>query len=778
MLNNIKGVLMNKTFKLLTLFCLAGLSLSSCESTNIFDSMSFLNSNKEIETSNEQNEQKNNDDAVEKDSFRIMWQNWDGFVLEIDHQVPYGTIPSYDGATPTRENDDSYSYTWSGWSPEISPVTKDQIYTAVYSKGDLVIEEQPWEVSHGITPTFSSNNKKITYGLYPQKFISDEQLISNLNSLVTAEENGWFLFKNDYYAKVKAEPFYNNTFDDGSLIKNNETYWFKCEPIVWRVLSKDHFNYFLLSDLVLDCLEYYETNYETPREINGETIYHNNYEYSDIRDWLNNDFYNSAFSLSKTNNRTTIVRNKASTTDSNSNIYACKTTLDKVSILSYQDYINSDYEFTTSPNESENRICKSTDYSRARGLLSSKESGKKNGSSSYWSRSPYSENQYRSWRINPSGKLDLFDTGSKGGIRPCITIKISDNVKPITDDCIRVTWKDYDDDILYFEEEFNVPYKPSFDGALPYREDDDQYSYFWTGWSPEINEINEDTTFTSTYCAFKKNETNNPIVSEDGTKIQYGYYPQRHVSDKSLWNTLSSVSDILTNGWVRYENKYYFKANTNAYYGTIFDNKEQIKYSEYWFECEPIVWDILSKNEDTYFVESSKLLDTKQYCTFSEDEREIDGKTIYKNNYQYSYIREWLNDEFYNKAFYLNDSSIQITLVDNSGKDLSSNENQYRCDDTNDKIFLLSYLDYRNEDYGFVNEKSRQCLTTDFSRANRASNISNYGDYRLLGSYWTRTPSYNYNSYAYCVSKGGAFESYYTTNNGYCVRPAMNIKIN
>lgn len=45
----------------------------------------------------------------------------------------YNTTPTYNEATPTKSKDDSYEYTFSGWSPEIKPVTADVTYMAQFS---------------------------------------------------------------------------------------------------------------------------------------------------------------------------------------------------------------------------------------------------------------------------------------------------------------------------------------------------------------------------------------------------------------------------------------------------------------------------------------------------------------------------------------------------------------------------------------------------------------------------------------------------------------------
>ena len=64
--------------------------------------------------------------------FTVTWKNYDGAVLEVDNDVIEGTMPTYDGATPERAEDDFYTYTWSGWEPEVYAVSKDETYTATF----------------------------------------------------------------------------------------------------------------------------------------------------------------------------------------------------------------------------------------------------------------------------------------------------------------------------------------------------------------------------------------------------------------------------------------------------------------------------------------------------------------------------------------------------------------------------------------------------------------------------------------------------------------------
>ena len=71
-------------------------------------------------------------EGIKKNTYKITWQNYNGIELEVDDSVEYGTMPTYDGETPTKERDEQYEYIFDGWDSQITTATQDKVYIAQF----------------------------------------------------------------------------------------------------------------------------------------------------------------------------------------------------------------------------------------------------------------------------------------------------------------------------------------------------------------------------------------------------------------------------------------------------------------------------------------------------------------------------------------------------------------------------------------------------------------------------------------------------------------------
>ena len=146
------------------------------------------------------------------------------------------------------------------------------------------------------------------------------------------------------------------------------------------------------------------------------------------------------------------------------------------------------------------------------------------------------------------------------------------------------------------------------------------------------------------------------------------------------------------------------------------------------------------------------------------------------NNYNESELRAYLNNEFYFRAFSLNSSFVQTTLVDNSAATTDSLTNTSASSNTNDKVFLPSYQDYLNPNYGFSSDPeekttSHYSYTTEYARA-RGASYDSYDGFEYSGRYWTRSPLTECDSEVFCICDDGrmAFDDIDASNG---VRPSI-----
>ena len=256
----------------------------------------------------------------------------------------------------------------------------------------------------------------IYFGEYPQSLKAENVTVSAL-----AVKNGYYLGSDgSYYAKVFASPYDLNgyKFSTGEAVRQNQEYYFKVEPIRWRIISEEDGSAIVLCDSIINHRAFNVV------DLNQEN---NSYAESTIRAWLVDEFYNTAFDeLQKELIMTVEVDNSVESTGFSQNPNAGENTNDKVFLLSYKEITNSEYGFGGMYAKDENRIMKPSDFAIAIGIYMST-SEKTYGDSFWWTRSPNKDNrsaEYCAYLVTSDGSL--FDSGISvsSGIVPALKIKL------------------------------------------------------------------------------------------------------------------------------------------------------------------------------------------------------------------------------------------------------------------------------------------------------------------------------------------------------------------
>jgi len=304
--------------------------------------------------------------------------------------------------------------------------------------------------STGTLPTASNANGWTDYGYY----ISGS--VTSYMWYIDATYNGekyrgvYFTSYRPYYTSYSSST--GNTNQDDNGYSTSTVYWFKYEPIKWRILTESNGTAMLLAEMIIDSQEYYNkassgttrsrtavANYNDAYYAgNGTTVsgsvYDNNYQYSNVRKWLNETFYATAFSdLQKALIATTTVNNSAATTtDANGNItqatsYACSNTNDKVFLLSEKEVTTTSYGFASYSTNDTARQKKTTAYAQCQGAYTYSTTGYTyTGCGWWWLRSPYSDYSYLARRVDCGGYASVSSSvySASEGVVSALNIRL------------------------------------------------------------------------------------------------------------------------------------------------------------------------------------------------------------------------------------------------------------------------------------------------------------------------------------------------------------------
>ena len=207
----------------------------------------------------------------------------------------------------------------------------------------------------------------------------------------------------------------------------------------------------------------------------------------------------------------------------------------------------------------------------------------------------------------------------------------------------------------------------------------------------------------------------------DENKITFGTYPQSKVSDNAILTVLSGE----TLAWTSSNGMWYadVEKDNEKYRGV----KTSENGSAQWFKYEPITWTVLEEADGKALILCDLIIDAKAYDESS-------------NNYKDSTIRAWLNEEFINSAFSELQRAVILTVKVENKISTGYETPRFYCDDTFDKIFLLSRAEVKT--YGFnsngeVEDPARQKQATDYV----VSQINGGYDATSGAWWWLRTPA-------------------------------------
>ena len=294
------------------------------------------------------------------------------------------------------------TYTFGGWYKDSG--FEQRVSELSLALGSVTLYAKWNESSETTTEqVYTRSGNYIYFGEYPQTIKASDVTVGDV-----ADEDGYYLGSDgERYAKVVADPYKSYyKFSDNSSVISGNTYYFKVEPIRWRILSERDGNAFILCDSIIANHNYHHTTLSTT--IDGQTVYANNYKYSDIRAWLNDEFYKTAFGdLQQALIQTTKVNNSAQSTGNSFNRYACENTFDKVFLLSYREVTTkSAYGFENSSTYDTARQMLTSDFSRATGAYMSTDSSYY-GNGWWWLRSPSSNNSLDARYVYSYGVVDV-----------------------------------------------------------------------------------------------------------------------------------------------------------------------------------------------------------------------------------------------------------------------------------------------------------------------------------------------------------------------------------
>lgn len=280
--------------------------------------------------------------------------------------------------------------------------------------------------------------------------------------------------------------------------------------------------------------------------------------------------------------------------------------------------------------------------------------------------------------------------------------------------------------------------------------------------------------------------------------IYIGYYPQKEITDSRYLKELKKIDEVNERGYIEYNGYEFAKVvvvNNHIYAEAPQTGDDVFEYgtgykpgTTHYFLVQPLAWKVLKHNEYTgeIVLQTENIIDTKSFNNTKET-KIVNGDKIYPNEYEHSTIREWLNNGFFDICFTDEEKALIQTVINKNEAayfwDAYAKNDEYRYNDTQDRVYLLSYQEVTSTSFGFAAghscDSSRFATASDYANANGLikHKVTNLEGYTIISSIWmTRTIfEYNTSSISYVGYDGYGYKDFYADAPNVGIRPCITI---
>ncbi len=574
----------------------------------------------------------------------------------------------------------------------------------------------------------------IEFGSYPQSKVTNPRIISVLDGFLT--DDVWVSY--DYYigtdtefdGKMTASDYMKyadlelngekyravrfsqyrprmtsstssetNSMQDNNGYYLNTTYFFKYEPLTWTVLDPEEG--YVMSNIAIDAQAYENFSYYDPDSFDsasGPMVYNgkdckylaNDWSKCSLREWLNRDFFNTAFTAEE---KAQIGKTYLNNNNSFNSSLDGAGTFDKIFTISFYDAINSDYGFDEDGSRSDlARVRPATDYAMCQGAEVVSYTG---GNIPYWWLRTTGLYGAFAFGVAPGGWIVSSGGGYYNVNRTDMGVVPAFKFNPKTPTLAKGSKIEFG----------SYPQSEVTDADEVAKLEADSENYLWVSYK---------------YYSGTGNSTDGEM--EPGDFMLYKDF----YSDGEMFRAVTFSE--------------YRPGTGGGLKGDVFSNQKDNDYhpnNVYYFKYEPLTWRVLDPDEG--YIMCDNIIDSQSYQNFviRKDDKLYNSKdcTNYVSDWETCSLRQWLNKTFYNTAF----SREEKILIGTTFLENNSPDGTWFGTDTGDKIFILSFDDVINSAYGFDPSKSefdeaRKLKGTDYSKCQGVYISQGYPHW------WLRTP--------------------------------------